>query len=110
MIVAMPATIHNSKCGCEKCRRRYQKCCTGNGKHLGCGTTAPHAHCVCRLPMDIYAEMCDLCLLEGLVPLDVDEMEWDGVTYPSWRNNRLRASDPENYMALAQALGAAVVK
>lgn len=57
--------------------------------------------------MSLSAEQCELCVLEGTVPMRPGEnpVEWDGVTYPSWRNNRLRCTSDEPYLILAKAIG-----
>lgn len=78
--------------------------CQGTGNDSNCATTTTHDHCTCGLPMAVGQKQCPMCVLEGTVPLDVDEMEWDGRTYPSWRNRRTRGQ-PDAYILLAAAIG-----
>ncbi len=85
----MPAFVHS---------------CDGSGTHPSCGSKTPHKHCVCGLAMALTAEQCDMCLLEGCVPLDVDMAEWDGRTYPSWRDRR-SLGHWEGYLLLGKAIG-----
>jgi len=95
---------HEQGCTCARCTFRNRQRCHGSGDDPRCATTYPHAHCVCMLPMATGADMCELCKWEGLVPLDIDQMIWDGKTYPSWRNNRRRSLHAEAYLALAEAM------
>ena len=80
--------------------------CKGDGSDRNCATVELHRHCVCGLPMTLDAEVCDLCLSEGLIeegPLESDV--WDGKTYPSRRRKRQPSRHPENYLLLAKAVG-----
>jgi hypothetical protein len=86
-------------------KRVYEPTCDGSGTVRHCETRTPHGHCACGLPMAVDARQCSLCVLEGTVPLDVDQMEWDGRTYPSWRNHRRRGGSPDAYLLLARAIG-----
>jgi hypothetical protein len=79
--------------------------CDGSGTILHCETRLPHLHCVCGMAMAPDAKQCSLCVLEGTVPLDVDQPIWDGHTYPSWRNHRRKCDDPNAYLLLAKAIG-----
>ena len=56
-----------------------------------------HRHCACGMPIRVDgASVCELCDLEGLDPFEAalsdklaEPEEWDGVSYPSRRTNRV---------------------
>jgi hypothetical protein len=79
--------------------------CVGDGADPACATKTAHKHCACGLSMSVDAWQCDLCVLEGTAPMEIDQAEWDGRTYPSWRNNRTRCPSPEPYILLGKAIG-----
>lgn len=68
----------------------------------------PHAHCACGLPMAPAADVCPLCGLERLDPVDqrrrrrgaADPEAWDGLSYPSRRRNRIGGRDPDRFRQL----------
>src|SRR5215472_10599354 len=99
----MAKPIHHSGHNCPKCRRRWAQVCDGRGLDPRCGTTTKHRHCCCGLAMAADAEMCELCVLEGLVATEYDEAAWDGETYPSFRRHRTEAPEPALYVTLFRA-------
>jgi hypothetical protein len=79
--------------------------CDGSGTSVHCDTTFEHLHCVCGLAMRPDARQCGMCVLEGTVPMDVDQVVWNGRDYPSWRNHRRLCPNPDAYLMLAKAIG-----
>jgi hypothetical protein len=77
---------------------------------------SPHDHCECGLPMAVGADLCAVCMAEGLDPIGPaprSDLQWDGKSYHSRRCRRLVTSDPDGYMAVLAAIlrapGAAVL-
>lgn len=106
-LVASPlAPLNDWGCWVGADRGNAVTSCDGSGQSKWCASTTPHEHCVCGLAMPQGVERCGLCVLEDTVPIDVEsQMEWDGRTYPSWRNRRRLGPSGDAYILLARAIG-----
>lgn len=66
--------------------------CDGSGDAGVCAMLEPHHHCVCGLPAGPDSEYCELCMIEGLSPVE---------GRPSRRLNQCH-SHPDALVALVQ--------
>jgi hypothetical protein len=67
----------------------------------------PHLHCACGLPMAPGEATCALCQMEELDPVEHptrrvadDPLAWDGRSYPSRRQHRVRCGAVDAYQHL----------